>query len=107
MIYLLVTLAILSVWRLTYDFVATDGPFGIYAKIREFVKSKEQTWPRWIVDGIECKFCVSFWVGFLVATLLPWHGWQSYLLFALGCSGAVTLLARYLKAMYGSDLFEE
>ena len=106
MIYLLVSLAILSVWRLTYDFVATDGPFGLYRSIRDFV-TRQESWPDWARDGIVCKFCVSFWAGFLVATLLPWHGWQSYLLFALGCSGAVTLLARYLKAMYGSDMFEE
>lgn len=104
LLYLL--LAILATWRLTYDFVILDGPLGMYKAVRKCVKSKEDQWPEWIVTGIDCGYCISWWVGFGIAFLLPSTGWQEYLLQAIAISGAVTLLARYLKAMYSADLFE-
>lgn len=67
----------------------------------------ENTWPDWITSGFACFYCISWWVGFLVAFLLPVDGIREYLLSAIGISGAVTLTARYLKAVYGVDLFEE
>lgn len=106
MTWLYILLGILATWRLTYDFVALEGPFGLYDRIRGYVKGKGDRWPTWVVDGVDCGYCVSFWAGFLVATVMPWSSWQEYLLFALGISGAVTLFARYVKAMYGADLFE-
>ena len=105
--WIYILLGIFAVWRLTYDFINLDGPFGLYGAVKKFVDGKKETWPAWVIDGMTCYHCLSFWAGFGVALLLPWGSWQQYLLHALGMSGAVTLGARYLKSMYGSDLFEE
>ena len=106
MTYLFVLLAIFATWRLTYDFLNLDGPFGLYRPLKALLESKRGSWPEWILDGFTCYHCCSWWAGFAVALLLPWSTWQEYMLFSIGISGAVTLIARYLKAMYGADLFE-
>lgn len=93
----------LVVWRLTYDFVALDGPFGLYRWIRERVGNSNVSWLR---EGITCGYCVSFWVGLVVTLAVPGLSWRDYILFSLASSGAVTLFARYLKSMYGADLFD-
>ena len=105
--WLFLILGALAVWRLTYDFINLDGPFGLYRPIKAFVESKRGNWPDWIIDGFSCYHCCSWGAGFAAALLLPWSNWQDYLLMAIGISGAVTLFARYCKAMYGADLFDK
>ena len=104
MTMLLAVLAILAVWRLTYDFINTDGPMGLYRLIKAMADRIPM--PDWLRKGFSCYHCISFWAGFVVCLLIPGLTWTEYLLFSLGSSGAVTLLARYVKAMYGADLFE-
>lgn len=106
MMWLYFLLGALATWRITYDLINLAGPFGLYGKWRSFVESKMETWPDWAVDGWTCFHCVSWSVGFLVALLLPWSDVRSYILYAIAISGAVTLVARYCKAMYGADLFD-
>ena len=103
MIYLYLLLTFLAVWRVTYDFIALDGPWGMYSWLRGFVEKSAA--PRWAKEGVTCGYCVSFSTGFLVALLCP-VDWPTYVLLSLGSSGAVTLLARYLKSMYGADIFD-
>lgn len=103
MIALHLLLAVLGTWRLTYDFINTDGPMGLYRLIK--AASEKIPMPDWMRDGFSCYHCLSFWAGFVVCLLIPGVTWTEYLLFSLGSSGAVTLLARYAKAMYGADLF--
>ncbi len=100
LVYLL--LAGLAVWRLTHDFIDTDGPMGLYRLIKAIVGRIPM--PEWLQEGFRCFVCISFWAGLLVCLILP-VSWPDYVLLSLGSSGAVTLLARYLKAMYGADLF--
>lgn len=101
LVYLL--LAGLAVWRLTYDFINTDGPMGLYRLIRAMADRIPM--PEWLRSGFSCYHCLSFWAGFLVCLVLP-VTWADYLVLSLASSGAVTLLARYAKAMYGADIFE-
>ncbi len=100
----MLTVMALGTWRLTYDFVALDGPLGLYRWLRDRVSASSA--PAWVKEGIACGYCVSFWVGFALCLLIPGLSWSEYILYALASSGAVTLLARYLKSMYGADLFE-
>ncbi len=102
--WLYLTLAILITWRLTYDFINTDGPMGLYRLIKGMVERIPM--PEWVRDGFSCFICISFWAGFAACWLIPGLTWGEYLLFSLGSSGAVTLIARYAKAMYGADLFD-
>ena len=97
-------LASLAIWRLTYDVINLEGPFGLYEWMRNFVKDSQS--PAWVKNGMTCYHCLSFWIGFVVCLGNPGLSWQSYFLVSLGCSGAVTLTARYLKAMYSADIFE-
>jgi len=96
-------LACLAVWRLTYDFINTDGPMGLYRLVKGIADRLPM--PDWLREGFSCYHCISFWAGFVVCLLIPGLSWAEYVLFSLGSSGAVTLLARYVKAMYGADLF--
>ncbi len=102
LVYLL--LAGLATWRLTYDFINTEGPMGLYRLIKAIVEKIAM--PDWLRSGFSCYHCLSFWAGFLVCLVLP-VTWAEYLILSLASSGAVTLLARYAKAMYGAELFDE
>lgn len=106
MSWLYFILATLSVWRLTYDFINLDGPLFAYRPLKLFIESKRERWPAYVVDGFSCYHCVSWWAGFLVCLVVPGLDWRTYLLFAVGSSGAVTLFARYNKSMYGANLFD-
>lgn len=94
----------LGVWRLTYDFINTDGPIGVYRLVKMIADKIPM--PDWVRAGFTCFVCVSFWAGFAVCLLIPGLTLGEYLLFSLGSSGAVTLIARYAKAMYGAELFD-
>lgn len=96
-------LAPLAIWRLTYDFINTDGPMGLYRLIKAIVEKMPM--PDWIRDGFSCSVCVSFWAGLAVCLLIPNLSWREYALFSMGSSGAVTLFSSYIKAMYGAELF--
>ena len=65
---------LLTCWLMTYglSFVIalTHGPFGLcelvrYRIIRRFRHTK------WIVNGVKCPVCISFWCGMIVAA---WTG---------------------------------
>lgn len=103
--YLWFILASLAVWRLTYDFINTDGPMGLYQLVKRIVDQIPM--PDWLHDGFSCYHCISFWAGFGICLLIPSLSWTEYLLFSLGSSGAVTLTTRYVKAMYGAGLFDK
>lgn len=53
------------------------GPFGVSEFIRNTV-GESKTLPAWIVAGVSCAFCVSFWGAALGALLVG----------SLGSSGA-------------------
>lgn len=59
-----------------------DGPFDVFAKLRHRVGQKE-----WYGRGLNCPSCISFWLAWPLALLLPWYGWGWFVLLALALSG--------------------
>jgi hypothetical protein len=79
LLIIVVCLGMFGTYRITYDytreFVQDDGsikqlhgPFKIYAWIREWVP--KQSWlPDWVRETSDCFYCVSFWIGCMMAGL--------------------------------------
>jgi hypothetical protein len=57
-------IGVLSVWRVTHLFVAEDGPWNLFARLR-----------RWVGEGffaslLDCFYCLSLWVSAPVAWVI-------------------------------------
>lgn len=56
-------------WLITYgfafSFAVTKGPYALFEKFREYVKSDPDQYD-WVKVGVECPICLSFWFGFAV-----------------------------------------
>lgn len=102
---LLLVLATLRVSRL----VTTDsipGRWWIYAPLnRKAYRRGPQHLPRWAqyLDGLDCPFCVGFWIGLVgLATLIlaggPGHAddWWRFLAAAFGMNYVVGHVAKAL-----------
>lgn len=104
----------MATWRITGDVsndLELDGPFGIYSAIRNLCR--RESMPEWIRDGIDCPYCVSFWIGHCVALLLPiysGHTWLQaagiYLAVSWAMSGAITFHMRRMKILYQAEATE-
>jgi len=57
----------LAVWRVCRVIVAEDGPFDVFATLRERSGILKQC--TWIARGLMCVACISFWLGLIVAVL--------------------------------------
>lgn len=113
---------VFATWRLTWDITSCthvsdekgseicepnlEGPFRLYDFIRWFFS--QSFWPKWVVDGSSCPYCVSMWAAGFVSMLLPVYGGLSFfeavqlwLLCTLGISGAVAFWFRRLRLLYG------
>jgi hypothetical protein len=66
-----------------------EGPWSVFADWRHFVGQK-----TWVGRGFHCPLCISFWLGFGAALLLPWFGWAWYIAAALALSGVTVVLHR-------------
>lgn len=97
----------LITWRLTIDFTQEDGPFALYRMIRKAMLAAEDIpGTGWIARGAECVFCVSFWIGLLVALLfvqpfiqpleIDYQAFREWIVLALAGSGLTTAYAKYL-----------
>jgi hypothetical protein len=80
----------LATYRVARMIGLEDGPGELFLSLRGWVC--DRTANGWACRGITCPLCLSFWVGFAVAALLPWSGWGEYLLVALALSGAATII---------------
>ena len=69
----------MAVWRLSSLLANEDGPFDVFARIRNLLGVKyrneggelgESFGTNWISKGIICTWCVSVWVGAIVALSL-------------------------------------
>lgn len=56
----------LTVWRISSLVKDESGPFDIFETFREWVYSKDN---RLFVGIIECFWCLSIWIAFLVSML--------------------------------------
>lgn len=98
---------IFATWRLTHDVSSSMelyGPFGLYERARHFFNQKRL--PEWMQGGAECPYCVSFWIGHMVALMLPIYGgmtrfkaMRAYLAASWAISGAVTFYYRWVVVL--------
>ena len=80
-------ISVLSVWRVTHLFVAEDGPWNLFARLR-----------RWVGEGffatlLDCFYCLSLWVSAPVAWFTGERLKERILLW-LAISGGAILLER-------------
>lgn len=85
-------LAALAVYRLASMIAYEDGPWDIFVRLRTRVY---QRWAgTWLARGSDCPLCISFWLAWPIALLLPWRGLGMYCLTALALSAVTVLIVR-------------
>lgn len=62
-------LAWLITFGFSFSFAVTKGPYALFEKFREYVKSDKHI-EDWVKVGVECPICLSFWFGFVVMLAL-------------------------------------
>lgn len=64
-----VTLALLAlaVYRVSVIVAVDEGPFSLFAALRERVDPHQATW---LGRGLRCVGCVSFWLSLIAALLI-------------------------------------
>jgi hypothetical protein len=88
-------LAILATYRVARMLTTEDGPFDLFAKLRERIDPRQETW---VGRGINCPLCVGFWVSFAVSLVfLPWSSLASLLLNWLGVAGGSVVLHNWVE----------
>lgn len=53
-------LGAMAVWRVAVMVTEEEGPFGVFEWIRKHVDYYQHTW---LGRGLNCMWCVSFWIG--------------------------------------------
>lgn len=89
--WLYFVLAVLATYRLAHMIAREDGPFDIFARMREKVGQG-----NWFGRGLACVLCLSFWLALPAAILaqMPWlMGW-------LGVAGGVMVLFLMFERSY-------
>lgn len=90
--------ALLGVYRLSHMIAMEDGPFDMFATMRDAIGQAS-----WVGRGLHCPLCISFWLS------LSMLGWLSFvgligapyhLLVWLGLAGGCLVLHRLL---YGGE----
>lgn len=92
---LIFVLATLATFRLSMAIAEEEGPFSIFLKLRGRLDPDQATW---IGRGLNCVFCVSFWVALPVAlfvTVLGYADPRAWPLIWLGIAGAVVIIRRW------------
>ena len=78
-----------AVYRVSRMIALEDGFFDVFSLWRGFLFQRFGE-KHWVTRGWNCPLCLSFWVGMLVAFLLP----GNFILMWMGLSGAATFLYR-------------
>ena len=106
--YLLLCLPLVALitWRLALDFTQEDGPLALYRMVRQIAIALGEKISAlgWVARGVECIFCVSFWVSLAAALIFVWpfsagFDWVTgteWLVLALASSGLVSAYAKYI-----------
>lgn len=62
-----------ALWRVTKMTTEEEGPFSIFAIIRD------KLYRGWVGRGIRCLWCQSFWLGLLLGIVLgPFSGEETH-----------------------------
>lgn len=75
----------LACWRLSNMIVGEEGPWHVFARIRQWVgvdSNLAGVYPedRWYVQVFECVWCASVWVGIALAALYSVYPWLAVML---------------------------
>lgn len=76
-----------AVWRVTYLFVAEDGPWRLLARFRQ------RAGKGLLAEPFHCFYCLSLWLAVPVALLIG-EDWQECALLWFAFSGGAILLER-------------
>ena len=80
-------LAALAVWRLTHLLHAEDGPFRIFARVRNWLRKMS------LSGATDCFYCLSLWMAAPFALVLGFR-WEDRVTLWLALSGAAILANR-------------
>ena len=89
--------AALAVYRLAHLVAVELGPFDLSHSLRSWAYAR---WPdregreSWQFAGMCCVLCVSFWLAWAAAALVPARSIIDYAVNALAISGMVLILHR-------------
>lgn len=94
----IVLLAIFAVYRVAHMVVSEDGPFYLFARLRQAAHRTMDTRAQWVYEGITCVLCVSFWLAGVVSLLLWAAGWLTVpaWLFWGGTAGGVLFIHKFI-----------
>jgi hypothetical protein len=80
-------IAAIGVWRISHLLTREDGPWLMFARLREVVRRR-----RWS-DLLDCLYCASVWVAIPFAAVLS-RGVRDWVLLWPALSGTAILLER-------------
>lgn len=92
-----------AVFGISYTISNLHGPFGLCEKFREWLKKK--TTEPWIVTGIGCPICLSFWVSFFISPAVARTYTEDLLLVASSVGFASVIILLSPPAADGPDGF--
>lgn len=78
----------LAVWRLTSLFVHENGPFRMFANLREELKE------HWYIRSF-CFWCLSVWIAFFFA--IAFHPDNSWFMWTLGYSAVAIIIEEVIS----------
>lgn len=93
---------VMATWRLTSLLVWEDGPFDMFAKLRQFlgVRYDETSQPygsNWLAKGVLCPACASVWFGiFWAAMYLLWQD-SVWIALPLALSAGAIVMERWVN----------
>lgn len=89
---LTLALASLATFRVALMVATEEGPFSVFTRLRGALDPDQKTW---LGRGINCAFCVSFWIAWPILAL-TWFEWGLFLVAGLALSGAACLLKKWM-----------
>lgn len=105
MTYFYLLLGSLAVFRLSVLFADDAGPYGMFRRLRGWLKREAKESPKLrkseVAHGVECRRCNSVWFGTLIAAYVvsEWRSiWIDGFLLMLALSGAAILWSRAFPA---------
>lgn len=91
-------LAVLAAYRVARMLAMEEGPFELFARVRERFDPEQATW---LGRGLSCPLCIGFWCSLAMALLLahqnPAMHRSEILLAWLAIAGAQTLLHLWIE----------
>ena len=99
--WLTLLLLTMGVYRAAHMAVYEDGPFEMFTELRSWAVSRFGN-QSWVVKGLNCPLCTSFWLSAIGAFSLLLLGWPVGLFLHLwfGVAGAALLLDSLIAALY-------